>query len=463
MEDLTLSLGQEFGRSNFGDARLSKRLSRISDAALRAPSESLPEIVDDESDLEGTYRFLNNEKVTPEGIISGHVQATLNRCLSEDRLVIAHDTTDFLLGGRSRSEEIGFLNQSSVGFIGHFALAVSRRQNNVPLGVLGFETLFRDSKSTARKESSRWWSLAQKTESLFPDNHSPVHVMDRGADDYALYSSLVAENIRFVIRLRMDRNECRVVGASETAKLYTCLRGLEVIAEREVFLSVRTPKRRPKERKDHPPRSSRKAKLHITAASLSVPRPPNLSHDSRVPKDLSLNVVHVREVDFSDNCFPVDWKLITREPISSAEDVLNIVDDYRARWMIEEFFKALKTGCAYEKRQLENRRSLLNTLAVFAPIAWQLLFLRTLNQFGETKPAKCALTKVQIRILQTVPKKPIPAEPTVKDALYAIARLGGHIKHNGPPGWIVLSRGMEKLLTMEVAWTAALEEGCDQS
>ena len=37
---------------------------------------------------------------------------------------------------------------------------------------------------------------------------------------------------------------------------------------------------------------------------------------------------------------------MTTEPIDTVEQVLRIVDWYRARWVIEEFFKALKTGCA---------------------------------------------------------------------------------------------------------------------
>ena len=52
------------------------------------------------------------------------------------------------------------------------------------------------------------------------------------------------------------------------------------------------------------------------------------------------------------------------------------LDYYRSRWSIEEFFKALKTGCSYEKRQLESRHALLNALGILAPIAWQLLVLR---------------------------------------------------------------------------------------
>ena len=41
------------------------------------------------------------------------------------------------------------------------------------------------------------------------------------------------------------------------------------------------------------------------------------------------------------------------------------------------------------------------------------------------------------------------------DIFYAIAALGAHIKNNGPPGWLVLGRGFDTLLTLELGWLAA--------
>jgi hypothetical protein len=38
-----------------------------------------------------------------------------------------------------------------------------------------------------------------------------------------------------------------------------------------------------------------------------------------------------------------------------------------------------------------------------------------------------------------------------------VAGLGGHIKNNGDPGWIVLGRGFEKLLIVELGYIAATE------
>jgi hypothetical protein len=40
--------------------------------------------------------------------------------------------------------------------------------------------------------------------------------------------------------------------------------------------------------------------------------------------------------------------------------------------------------------------------------------------------------------------------------LEVIAALGGHQKHNGPPGWESLAAGYMKLLDFERGWVAAL-------
>jgi hypothetical protein len=56
-----------------------------------------------------------------------------------------------------------------------------------------------------------------------------------------------------------------------------------------------------------------------------------------------------------------------------------------------------------------------------------------------------------------VAKKPLPARPTVRDAMLAVAALGGHLKNNGDPGWLVLGRGLYDLLLLELGWRAREE------
>jgi hypothetical protein len=152
---------------------------------------------------------------------------------------------------------------------------------------------------------------------------------------------------------------------------------------------------------------------------------------------------------------PIEWVLYTTEPVSSASDVGDVVDIYRARWLIEECNKAIKTGCRYQERQFESRDALLVLLAMTLPIACELLRLRTSCRADPDQRAATILNPVQLQVLAALGSRPLPNNPTVRDALWAIAGLGGHMKCNGEPGWQVLYRGMEKLLAYEKGWRAA--------
>jgi hypothetical protein len=196
--------------------------------------------------------------------------------------------------------------------------------------------------------------------------------------------------------------------------------------------------------------------LAFAATTICLPRPPHIK--SSLTKKLPLNVVRVFEVDTPAGCEPVEWRLVTTEPIDTTEQVLAVVDFYRKRWVIEEFFKALKTGCSVEKRQLESLDGLLKMIALFVPVAWSLLRLRILARESAETPAEVVLTPAQITILQSIPRSRtrIGCRPSVRDALLAIAALGGHLARNGDPGWITLHRGYEELLTLERGWHLAL-------
>lgn len=76
---------------------------------------------------------------------------------------------------------------------------------------------------------------------------------------------------------------------------------------------------------------------------------------------------------------PIEWMLVTSEPVQSLDGATAVVDHYRARWLVEEYLKALKTGCAFEKWQLTNPAGLVRALAVLVPLAKRLLLLRHLD------------------------------------------------------------------------------------
>ena len=149
---------------------------------------------------------------------------------------------------------------------------------------------------------------------------------------------------------------------------------------------------------------------------------------------------------------PSNGFLLTSEAVNTADDVGLVVDGYRTRWMIEEYFKVLKSGCAYEARQHESIRTLTNMLAVLAVIAYRLLLLRSLHRTASATPANQVIAPVLIealaaRLRDIREPKVLPPDASVEQVFAAIARLGGHIRSNGDPGWHVLWRGYQDLLT----------------
>lgn len=439
----------------FPDARLETRYGRIIEKLEGRPADSFPDIMETATELEGLYRFLNNDRVSAGLLIARAAEDSLLRCAAHEEVIVPHDTTEF--GFSTMREGLGRITDAGRGCFGHFSIAVTADLGKEALGVVGLDAFTRHGPSKRKagrhserreedeRESARWWASIEHCENLLSAVTSPIHVMDREADSYLLFAKLKRHQFRFVSRIRSNR---RIQSTEERGKLFGFMAKMEATFTREVTLSAREG---PNSRVAHPPRDVRPAILEIAAGSVTLRRPVNPEvSDELMPKTLTFNVVHVREIQTPAGATPVDWKLITEEPVETREQIEKIVDVYRARWRIEEFFKALKTGCSVEKRQLESAAALLNAIALFAPIAINLLRLRAFSREDEERPASEVLRPLQTRLLELYKNTRLVPNATVKQAMLCIARLGGHLKQNGEPGWQVLGRGYEKLLLMEL-------------
>jgi len=457
---LVPSLAVELADADLGDARLNRRAALLAERLSERPAESFPKALDD-AELEAAYRFFGNEHVTPQAILAPHVRQSARRAANERRIIVAHDTTQFEFGGESKRVGLGrLIRPSAQGFFGHFSLAISADGHRTPLGVVALETVFRLKKSIGQKnwspdqslgESARWSRAVEQVEQVLDENVEAIHVMDREGDQYVLLNSLVAAKRPFVIRSFQDR---RLAG-EDIEHLRDAARAAKLILRRDVPLSPRKHIDGPKGQR-HPARRKRIAKLSFAATTIEVRR--SGSARSSTAKTLSLNVIHVFEKRAPAGQPGVEWFLLTNLPIGTADEVAFAVDCYRARWTIEEFFKALKTGCQFEKRQLESAHSLLNALAILSQVAWRLLLLRHLARTDKADAPQHALTASQMSVLRAVARRPLPAKPNARDTMLAVAALGGHIKNNGDPGWIVLGRGMHDLLLLELGWRARGQE-----
>ena len=372
-------IGEELRGAELGDERLSRRLTVLAERALGAPDAGFPQMVASDAELEGVYRFLSNEKVTAEGILAPHVTATLDRAASHGTVVVIHDTTSFEFGGASQRKGLGLMIGNGQGFFAHMAVAVAPGESRLALGTLGLEHWPRPTRKHSNhnkktrldqeRESLRWGRMLEQVELLRGDRFSCVHVMDREADIIEVLLDARRLGARFVIRSAHDR------ALLDGGRLRERIAALKPAVFKQIKLNARSDRGRPGVlRKRHPQRAARSATIGIAACAVEF----STGWFNRGQPAVAVNVVHVRELDPPDGEVPIDWLLCTTEPIGTPEQLTAVVDAYRARWLIEEFFKALKTGCALEKRQLESYRALSNALAVFVPIAWRMLVARSL-------------------------------------------------------------------------------------
>jgi len=147
----------------------------------------------------------------------------------------------------------------------------------------------------------------------------------------------------------------------------------------------------------------------------------------------------------------VEWFLLTNVPVESEADAWERVEWYCARWVIEEYHKAQKTGCSIEDPQFTTVEALEPMIAVLSVVAVSLLNLRDLSRDKETQhlPATQVVRQEEMEVLSGHYHKK-QRVLTVREFFLLLARLGGHQnrKKDHPPGWLVLWRGWQELQTM---------------
>lgn len=456
-------LSAEFQHACLGDSRLVARLCLIANTLSARPEASLPEVHENDSQLEATYRFFSNSKVSAEDVLAAHTLSTVRRAAARETVLVVHDTTSFTFGGhRCGLGRVG--TGAPEGFYAHYSLCVGL--DGCPLGTVGLQAWRRTQPPKGRRrqqesqydpdrESLRWNEGVHETDEVLKGHAEAIHVMDREGDCMELFADMLEHERRFIVRVAHDRRLVVNRRARTVPKLYQALATAPNIVEREVrcVAHKRVGKGATKARTTSWP-SLRRAHLSIRAQTHDI-SPGNGAH-AHIPDLLRLNFVEVVELSPPEGMEPVQWRLVTTEPIETVDQVLQVVDSYRLRWLIEEFNKALKTGCNFEALQLETGEALIRALVVYTAVAWQLLLLRWMDRKAPLQPAGEVLSPSQMKTLIALNRqknKPLPEAPSVHDVLIAIAQLGGHLPHNGAPGWLVIRRGFDKLRLIELGWT----------
>jgi hypothetical protein len=444
---------------DLGDQRLNKRSKRIMTELAESPELSINASCDGWGDTQAAYRFFDNEVVEPENILEPHVEATKARIRQHAVVLAVQDTTECDYTQHPQKDARCLNSSTRHGVYKHTVLAVTPER--LALGVLSSEYFDRDEESLGRtnerrtlpieeKESFRWlqgYRTATAIAQGCPETLI-VNVADREADIYDIFvEAQKTEGVKaeYVIRAKEDRSTLERnpdAGPNAYHKISAQVAASPCLAVREIPL--------PETAK----RAARLATVEIRAMRFTV-KPPHAR--SKLPA-VSLNVVFVQEVGGPGDGTDVSWLLLTTLSIDTLEEIECVIQYYCARWVIEIYFRTLKTGCRIEQIQLETLHRLKNCLAFYDIIAWRILHLTYLNRTTPDVPCTAVFTTSEWKSVWTVVKREeLPKRtPRLNEIVLLVARLGGY--NNRPdepaPGPQTLWMGLRKLSSFAIAWEA---------
>jgi Transposase DNA-binding len=441
-----------FGNADLGDRRRTRRLVALTDQLCKHPGGSLPEKLKSPKDLKALYRLCDRDEVTHQALVQAVRPAVLAQAQQHDVVLILHDSTELDYSThKSLTEQLGQVGRGRKrGYLCHTSLAVSAEGRDV-LGVVNQvlhhrvhapkrETLAQ--RRARQSRESRLW--LRGTEGL-PGERRFIDVADQGSDTFEFLEHEMHSGRRFVLRA----HHARKVSAGHEPGATT--RPLQEEARRWPALGGRSTDVAAQPRRGRrPARVARHARLLISAGALLV-HPPHARHGNHGRDPLPLWVVRVWEPHPTQGAQAIEWLLLTNEPVHDLADALRVVTWYQTRWVIEEFHKALKTGCQVEALQFTDIARLEPMIAVLSTVATTLLNLRAASQRPDayTRRATTLIDQDYVNVLSVWRFDKVKAL-TVHEFFYALARLGGHQNRRGDkrPGWLVLWRGWSTLQAM---------------
>jgi hypothetical protein len=422
----------------------------------------LPDKFKSPADLKAFYRLCNSDDVTHAAVLTPHSEHVLEEIGRSRRdVLVLHDSTELDYTRHFALDGLGQIgNGHRRGYICHNSLAVDAKSREV-WGLLNQVLHHRpkvpknETEKQLRERQSRESRVWSEGVSSLPGRRQLIDVCDQGADVFEFLAKEFGSGRRFVVRAA--HNRAIFVGHDEKSEGADYLRTyasrlpksgeytLQVTSKRE----EKSPKKKGKKRTHV--RKAREATVCVAAAPIRV-RPPGKKSGEYANEPLPLWVVRVWEPKPPKGQERLEWFLLTNEPVTTFEDGYRVVGWYECRWIVEEYHKALKTGCRIESPQFETEDRLQPAIALISVVALTLLSLRDASRRPDAKKrlATDFVCNDYVEVLSIWRHKRVRPDWSVYDFFFALARLGGHQnrKSDHQPGWLVLWRGWTTLQAM---------------
>ena len=443
--------------SNFGDKRLSKRFGTIITQLGAHIGQSIPKSSVNTHQSKAVYRFMDNDRVTPQELISAEQSRIYEQLISEPPRVLIQiqDTTTLNYSDSKAKIHLPCLNYTThLGYFAHTSLLMNYKgllygifeqdfYGRAPesLGQGRRATSIEKSSPIETKENDRWLRQFDSFQSLLStkglEKTQGFSVSDRESDIYELFACKTQYNADLIVRCQYDRFVAQC--DQNDVKILSHL--AQIPSQGQYFIDVLM-----KDNKHH----TRNVELEVRFCPIAIKIPDTLKYSSATPNltkkwakensAIDLYFVQVKEVNPPKGVQAIEWTIITTKKITNYWEAIEIVRIYALRWRIEIFHLVLKEGCAVEKLELETPERLLNAITIYSIIAAQITQLRYFSLCDPTAPmtvSGCNTKQynILVRYLNTNHCFKLPLEktqniPTIKDFLQIVAFLGGGKKNN---------------------------------
>ncbi len=398
-------------------------------------------------------RLLANDKVTVDRVIAGWSEQTGPAAAGRHVLAI-QDTSEIAFRTTAkRTRGLGEIGKGrSRGALLHAMLAVDA-ESGASLGLVGGSVYTRQGRiSTLHgeraledKESRRWIETAGAAKAVLAGAACVTVVADRESDIYAEWATLPAANFHLLTRVMHDR------AVVDGGTLASVAQGLAFAGTRSVDLRA-TAKR-----------VARTAVLSLRFGAVEVRRPVRPGATD-LPDRVSLRLVEAIERAPPAGVEPVHWRLLTTHAVTDDAMAWQIVDWYRQRWVVEQFFRVLKTqGFQIEDSQIDSAEILLKLIAIAAKAAAITIQLVQARDGWSDLPATVAFDSRLIPALaavnaryeaKTARQKNPHSHASMAWAAWIVARLGGWdgYRSSRPPGPITFKHGLDQFHAIARGW-----------
>ncbi|MET0675364.1 MAG: IS4 family transposase [Bradyrhizobium sp.] len=406
-------------------------------------------------------RFLRNPSVTATEMVAHAADRTAARAAGRN-IVVIQDTSELALGGRrAKANGYGPVGKGGAlrGLLLHAVLAVDAGTGGV-LGLVdakawnrkGGKVPDRRSRKTSNKESQRWVDGTMRAGEVLAGAAHITGVSDRESDIYEHFARR-PDNVHLIVRACQNRK----IETDDTDQVNLLFSHVDGLPEQGRF-EVKIPAA--------PGRKARTTELAVRFSRV-VLRKPLHGAAADLPATIALTMVDVRETSTPQDGKPIHWRLLTTHAVTNLDEARRIVDFYRMRWTIEEFFHALKTaGFDIEAADIGDPKVMIKfvtAVTVAAITVMQLVKARdgTTDQVlaDAFDPADQLILEALSAQLEgkTARQKNPHHKGSLAFAGWVIGRLGGWTGYYGKPGPRVMREGLDDFQRIKYGTTLRLQ------